>query len=510
MSSKIKILHLEDSAADAELVDYELKKGHIDFDKRVVDNQLQYEEMLTQFNPDIVLSDHSLPSFNSFMALEILKQKKLDIPFILVTATVSEEYAVEIMRYGATDYILKDRLQRLPSALLNSIEKNLLEKERLAAHERLSFHMENAPLGFIEWDERGFAKSVSGQAENILGWEAKEFIKTQEKPFWPVYEEDVAWVDKVMKQLTSGEMERNKMQYRTRKAAGKVIWCEWFNSVLKDENGQVKTIMSLVQDISEQKQAEQEKDNFLSIASHELNTPVTTIKAYGQLAAEVLAAKGDTESLFLIRKMGAQIDKLTLLIGTLLDFTKIKNGQLDYDEDFFDFTETVKEVIDDMQKTSPLHQLINIPGPQVTLYGDKNKITQVLTNLLANAIKYSPDAHEVIINTFLTQTGIQLSVRDFGIGILRENQQHVFKQFYRVTGEGQSTFPGMGIGLYISSEIIKRHSGKIWVDSCVGKGSTFHIRLPFDHRKEPLPEKEIHDMIAFPAIGGEQTKLFFS
>src|ERR1022692_2366231 len=155
MSPKVKILHLEDSPADAELVDYELKKGHIAFEKCLVDNQREYEEMLTQFNPDIILSDHSLPSFNSFMALDILKEKKLDIPFILVTATVSEEFAVDIMRYGATDYILKDRMQRLPSALINSIEKHLLEKERKAARERLAFHMENAPLGFIEWDERG-------------------------------------------------------------------------------------------------------------------------------------------------------------------------------------------------------------------------------------------------------------------------------------------------------------------------------------------------------------------
>src|ERR1035438_2283067 len=207
--------------------------------------------MLTQFNPDIILSDHSLPSFNSFMALDILKEKKLDIPFILVTATVSEEFAVDIMRYGATDYILKDRMQRLPSALINSIEKHLLEKERKAARERLAFHMENAPLGFIEWDERGFAKSFSRQAEDILGWIAKEFIEKQENPFCPVDIEDGPWVSKVMDQLISGEVERNKMQYRNTTKNGKVIWCEWFNSVLKDENGKVKTIMSLVQDISE-------------------------------------------------------------------------------------------------------------------------------------------------------------------------------------------------------------------------------------------------------------------
>ncbi len=144
MNLKIKVLHLEDNSSDAELIDYELRKGDIQFEKQVVDSREEYEEMLNEFNPDIILSDHSLPSFNSFKALEILKDTKLDIPFILVTATVSEEFAVDIMKRGADDYILKDRLQRLPSAVMNSIEKRRLEKEKQAANKRLDFHLDNA------------------------------------------------------------------------------------------------------------------------------------------------------------------------------------------------------------------------------------------------------------------------------------------------------------------------------------------------------------------------------
>src|ERR1043165_2068013 len=179
MSAKIKILHLEDFPEDAELVQFELQKGNIQFEKRVVDNKADYERMLDVFNPDIILSDHSLPSFDSFQALTILNERKLDIPFILITATMSEEYAVDIMKKGASDYILKDRLQRLPSAVINSIKNRRLEQERRAAHERLLFHIENTPLGFIEWDDRGFAKSWSKRAEEILGWTGKEFIESQ-------------------------------------------------------------------------------------------------------------------------------------------------------------------------------------------------------------------------------------------------------------------------------------------------------------------------------------------
>lgn len=128
--SKLRILHLEDLASDAELVERELRKGEIKFEKILVDNKEEFQEALQEFLPDIILSDHSLPSFNSIEALKLLKEAGLKIPFILITATISEEFAVEVMKQGAYDYILKDRLQRLPSAVLNAIERNLAEKDK--------------------------------------------------------------------------------------------------------------------------------------------------------------------------------------------------------------------------------------------------------------------------------------------------------------------------------------------------------------------------------------------
>ena len=176
---------------------------------------------------------------------------------------------------------------------------------------------------------QGFAKSWSRRAEEIFGWKGKEFIEMRKNGLSLVYEEDLPWVSKILEQLINGEVERNKVQYRNITKDGRLIWCEWFNSVLKDKNGKVKTIMSLVQDITEQKQLETQKDNFLSMASHELKTPVTTIKAYGQIAESMLEEKGDAETLDMIKRMGTQVNKLTTLIGNLLDFTKIQKGKLD-------------------------------------------------------------------------------------------------------------------------------------------------------------------------------------
>ncbi|HZY39106.1 MAG TPA: response regulator, partial [Mucilaginibacter sp.] len=130
MDRRLKILHIEDVPSDAELVDRTLKKAGIDYDKITVDTKAEYIKALTNFDPDIILSDHSLPSFNSLEALQIMKQKEIDIPFILITSTVSEEFAVSVMKEGASDYVLKDRLQRLPNAIINALEKFQLDAER--------------------------------------------------------------------------------------------------------------------------------------------------------------------------------------------------------------------------------------------------------------------------------------------------------------------------------------------------------------------------------------------
>ena len=129
MEKRLKILHLEDTLSDAELVNRVLKKGNFDFERKLIDTREQFIAALTDYNPDIILSDHSLPSFNSHEALSILKEKGIKIPFILITANVSEEFAVDVIKKGADDYILKDRLERLPIAIENALEKARLEVE---------------------------------------------------------------------------------------------------------------------------------------------------------------------------------------------------------------------------------------------------------------------------------------------------------------------------------------------------------------------------------------------
>ena len=178
-------------------------------------------------------------------------------------------------------------------------------------------------------------------------------MENRKTGFSQVYEEDLPWVSKILEQLISGEVERNKIQHRNTTKDGRVIWCEWFNSVLKDNEGKVKTIMSLVQDITEQKNLEWQKDNFLSIVSHELKTPLTTIKAYGQIAENMLEEKGDEDTLRMVKKWEARLTDLLLLFRNLLEFYQNTKRQINVQESIFDFKELVKDVIEDLEKTRP-------------------------------------------------------------------------------------------------------------------------------------------------------------
>ncbi|MEO6538388.1 MAG: PAS domain-containing protein, partial [Ferruginibacter sp.] len=267
-------------------------------------------------------------------------------------------------------------------------------------------------------------------------------------------------------------------EHRFRRHDGEYRWQLSRATAQRDGTGQIQSWVGTSTDIHEIKQLDQLKDSFFSMASHELKTPLTTIKAYGQIVESMLENKGDEVTLGMVKKMSNQVKRLTTLIDDLLDTTKMQKGKLVYNESFFDFNELVEEVVDDMQKTNTRHEIKMHLSETARVYGDRDKVSQVLNNMMTNAIKYSPGKYEIVLATELAEDGVKLSVQDFGIGISSAAQLHVFEQFYRVSGDKQSTFPGMGIGLYICAEIIKMQGGKIWLESVVGKGSTFYIWLP--------------------------------
>ena len=229
--------------------------------------------------------------------------------------------------------------------------------------------------------------------------------------------------------------------------------------------------------LSESREMIKRKDEFINIVSHELKTPITSIKGYVGLMMEKY---GESEDPFLSKSIvtvNKQLIKLTGLINNLLDVTRIDIKRMEFTMQPFDICATVADAIAIMQPTIA-HKLI-LEGPEnCEAYGDKDRINQVLLNLFTNAIKYSPTADKVLINIENNLGEIKITVKDFGIGIDPEYQHRIFERFYRVEGEVEKNFAGFGIGLYISAEIINRHNGKIGVQSKKGEGSVFYFSIP--------------------------------
>ncbi|NII83913.1 PAS domain-containing sensor histidine kinase [Pedobacter sp. SG908] len=254
-------------------------------------------------------------------------------------------------------------------------------------------------------------------------------------------------------------------------------WFSFTYKPLKDSNGEVYAIIHAAMDVTKQVQLQRQKDEFLGIASHELKTPVTSIKAYAQVLERMIRNEGDEKKANMVRKMDQQLNRLTGLIGDLLDVTKIQSGKMTFNPVEFNFDAAVEEIVGEMQHISSKHRIICSLSSKAVVYADKQRIGQVIINFLSNAIKYSTDANEIDVTTFNQDGEVVLGVKDYGIGISKDMQHLVFDQFYRIDGNLQHTYPGLGLGLYISAEIIKSEGGRIWVESTTGQGATFFFAL---------------------------------
>lgn len=228
--------------------------------------------------------------------------------------------------------------------------------------------------------------------------------------------------------------------------------------------------------VSERKQLEKNKDEFIRIAAHELKTPITTLKGFTQLLQQHLKSKKDQKLEVFVSKMDTQIDNLTRLISDFFDVSKISAGKLDLQKELFEMDALVREVVGNMQQFN--HEITIVGSTKRKVLADRYRIAQVLVNLFINAVKFSPKVPKINIILSSNKDSVSVCVQDFGIGISDKDLEKVFDQFFQADTKIRPSMAGMGLGLYISSEIVKRHGGRIWVESKKGKGSTFSFSLP--------------------------------
>lgn len=235
-------------------------------------------------------------------------------------------------------------------------------------------------------------------------------------------------------------------------------------------------VISLISEA--RRRADYQKDEFIAFASHELKNPLTVAKSYANLIKQISLRKSEKKISEYAQIVESYINKTSDLVSDLLDMTKIEVGQLTFTDREFKIKELILGVIQDQSIVQKTHKIIFTGSSNKVIYGDEYRISQVLVNLISNAIKYSPYANVVRIKLKNSNNGVELSVRDFGIGMSNLESAKVFTRYYRSKKINNQKIEGLGIGLYITKQIVKRHKGKLWVKSQVGKGSTFFFYLP--------------------------------
>ncbi len=287
---------------------------------------------------------------------------------------------------------------------------------------------------------------------------------------------------RLMARVLEEPRKSQELEIRTGHKNGTFLWMEVVGINLLDEPG-VEAIVWNFRDVTEQKELELRKDHFISMASHELKTPLTILSAHTQLLRERFAAEDRQDVVQQLSKMDDQVASLNNLVADLLDISSLQAGQVELARDAVDMDELLHEVVANLQPTTSHHLLIE-GAAQRPITGDRERLGHVLVILLTNAIKYSPQADTVVVRVAHARDAMTVSVQDFGIGIARSHQQRLFERFYRVLSKKDQTYPGLGIGLYIAYEIIQRHGGKIWMESVEGIGSTFFFSLPTGEYRE--------------------------
>lgn len=336
------------------------------------------------------------------------------------------------------------------------------------------------PVGVVIADAKGKILQTNRQLETILG------VKI---PIGKVAGKDmvISTMQNGKKIKTSGLPLAQVLQPRTElldqefvveKPDKSKVYISVNASPIHNNEGKIIAAASIIKDITGQKELENRKDDFINMASHELKTPVTSIKLYIDILKRQTENSKNKKLSHVAKSLRDQADRLSDLVNNLLDVSRIQTGKLNFQKESFRLDLEIKELIDALHDESEKVKIIFKKPKSVTVIADKYRIYQVLTNLLTNAVKYSPDGRKVWVSLLTTKKKVTVQVKDHGVGIAKNEQKKIFDRLYQVIDATEKTFPGLGMGLYISKEIIKRHKGKIWVESTKGKGSVFSFTLP--------------------------------
>ncbi len=392
----------------------------------------------------------------------------------------SLNYTGDELRSGIQTTIALTFLYLLISIIVGWLKQTIdgLIIKEADARKRLEAILEQLPVGIIVASKNGGLLSANKKIENMVGSKIPKNFVVGKSRFINYLDGDKS-LDLSQYPLTRALKGKNVINQELiiKRGDKRLVFVNVSSSPIKNRDGNIIAAASIISDITHQKELEKRKDDFINMASHELKTPLTSMILYLSSLNKRSRNNNDKTLINTIRRIQSQTENLKELVDDLLDVSRLNTGKLRYNYEKFELNKLINEVVNALQETTPQNIIFSKNKP-VEVTGDKFRINQVLMNLISNAIKYSSQEGKINVHSVINKDEVVVSIKDSGIGINKSEQSRIFDRLYQVTDEQEKTFPGLGMGLYISKEIIDKHNGKIWVESEKGKGSTFFFTLP--------------------------------
>ena len=499
MENVLNVLIVEDVATDAELIERELKKAGFRPATRIVETREVYIQAIAEFEPDIIFSDYNLPSFNGMQALLIRQEKLPNIPFILVTGANNEEIAVDCMRAGADDYILKENLTRLGQACKAAINKKAIVRANLEAMEKLSVlsrAVEQNPAlimitslnGEIEYVNPKFCEVTGYSTEEVIGKNPR-FLKSgnQSDEFyrnmWQIITSGKEW---------SGEMLNKKKN-------GDLYWANATISPLLNLKGEITHLVGIIEDITEKRKmiidlihakekaesGDKLKSAFINNISHEIRTPLSTIEGFVEMLISPETSE-ENKVLYgqIVRKSS---NRLVNTIANYIDISLIVSGNIEVHNSSFALNAMLEDVRSKfanecIEKNIQLSIQKPVEIDDLQLNSDPELLNKIWIHLVGNAVKFTSEG-SVTFGYRQSEGGTVFFVSDTGIGIESSKIQLIFDHFMQADVSQARVYEGSGLGLSIARELVLKLGGQISVESEVNKGSTFTFTLSGSSRK---------------------------
>ncbi len=508
VDSSIRLLNVDDNEDDAHLLRRHLKKSELSVHFEWVDDETSFLEQLVKGDWDLIISDYSMPSFNGLRVLELVKEHRPEIPVIIMSGAVGEELAVETMRSGARDFILKNSRSRLVPAIIREItearsrlEKRKAENALDKQHTILRLSHEAARVGSWGYDPNTQQLLCSQSMKTLCGYQDRNGNATLDDFVQIIHQEDRERFSSTL-ELSISEKLPFIIKHRVKTGGGKLKWFESRAHYHPEEDGEAR-IIGISIDITElvdgmsalrtAKEKAEESDHlksaFLANISHELRTPLNAIIGLANLLKDDVS--DELESMKWAAVIHDNGKHLLDLINDIVDSAKIESGEIKAEIQQFELPSLLEQIRDSFSTDTKLQTLeglnLEIPPRDTKRFfvcTDHRRLRQILLNLIRNAIKFTDEGEIRFGYRVQEPEHIQFFVTDSGIGIPKEKQKIIFERFRQVDQSMSRGFQGAGLGLSISRGLTELLGGDLEVESESGKGSSFYFTLPCLATKE--------------------------